>query len=66
MKFTETTVEPPDSKYVRKGWRDRVRAYLDAQIEAGATLYGEREDGAYVAYSKEGERVLREPGNHPD
>ena len=41
-------------------WQARIKAGLDAQIAAGATLYGEREDGAVVAYSKDGERVIEE------
>ena len=47
-------------------WQDRVKRHLDAQIEAGATLYGRREDGAYVAYSKDGEWIIEEPGQSSD
>ncbi len=41
-------------------WRKRLKADLEAQLEAGATLYCVRPDGAYVARTKHGDRVIRE------
>ena len=43
-------------------WRDQIKAYLASQLEAGGTLYGFRSDGAYIARTKDGDRVL----SHPD
>ena len=44
-----------------KDWREQIKADLAAQLEAGGTLYGFREDGAYVARTKEGDQVLGPP-----
>ena len=38
----------------RDSWRSRLRAHLDAEIAAGATLYTRRADGTYVARRIEG------------
>ena len=43
----------------RDSWRDRVRADLAAQVEAGGTLYGFRKDGAYIARTKDGDRIIK-------
>ncbi len=40
------------------GYQDEIRAHLEAELEAGATLYGYREDGTYVARTKSGDRVI--------
>lgn len=45
-----------------EGWRERVKADLAAQLEAGATLYGRRADGCFVARSKTGDVVLARKG----
>lgn len=42
-------------------WRDRIKAHLASQLEAGGTLYGFRSDGAYIARTKDGDRVLSNP-----
>ncbi len=39
-------------------WRDRVKADLAAQVEAGGTLYGLRRDGTYVARTKKGDAFV--------
>ena len=52
---------PPDIPGFPKGWRDEIKAALAAQVEAGGTLYGVRSDGAYIARTKEGDRVLVAP-----
>ncbi len=49
---------PPEAQ----GWRERVKADLAAQIEAGATLYGRRADGCFIARSKSGDRILARKG----
>ena len=50
----------PTKPIQREGWRDRIRADLAAQIEAGGTLYGYRNDGGvYVARTKRGDRIIR-------
>ena len=49
---------PPDHS---EAWRERIKADLAAQIEAGGTLYGRRKDGAYVARTKAGDRVIEPP-----
>ena len=43
-------------------WRERIKADLAAQIEAGATLYGIREDGCFVARNKSGDRIISRKG----
>ena len=43
-------------------WRDQIKADLAAQLAAGGTLYGIRSDGAYIARTRDGDRVL----SHPD
>ena len=60
------TPEPPDIPGFPKGWREEIKAELAAQVEAGGTLYGVRSDGAYIARTKEGGRVLAPPGRKSD
>ena len=52
---------PPDIPGRPKDWREQIKADLAAQVEAGGTLYGVRWDGAYIARTKEGDRVLVAP-----
>ena len=52
---------PPNIPGRPKDWRDQIKADLAAQVEAGGTLYGVRSDGAYIARTKEGDRVLNPP-----
>ena len=52
---------PPDIPGRPKDWREQIKADLAAQVEAGGTLYGVRSDGAYIARTKEGDRVLIAP-----
>jgi len=55
--ITDKLSGPPDWP---TGWRDEIKADLTAQLEAGGTLYGIRSlDGAYVARSKNGDRVIK-------
>ena len=62
MQERKRTVRPPPDKPGRpKDWRDQIKADLAAQLEAGATLYGIRSDGAYIARTKDGDRVIRRP-----
>ncbi len=49
---------PPPDPHFAKDWREQIKARLAAQVEAGGTLYGVRADGAYVARTKHGERVI--------
>lgn len=56
-----TTGPEPEIPGFPKDWRDQIKADLAAQLEAGGTLYGVRADGAYVARTKDGDRVLRKP-----
>ncbi len=56
-------VPPPDIPGRPKDWREQIKADLAAQVEAGGTLYGVRSDGAYIARTKEGDRVLKRPGD---
>ena len=56
------SAQPPDIPGRPKDWREQIKAYLAAQVEAGGTLYGVRSDGAYIARTKEGDRVLSGPG----
>ena len=57
----ETSAPPPDIPGFPKDWRDQIKADLADQLAAGGTLYGVRSDGAYVARTKDGDRVLRTP-----
>ncbi|MDE0415886.1 MAG: hypothetical protein OXI95_02980 [bacterium] len=57
--------QPPDIPGRPKDWRDQIRADLAAQVEAGGTLYGVRSDGAYIARTKHGDRVLLPPERKP-
>ena len=62
MQGRNRTVQPPPDKPGRpKDWCDQIKADLVAQLEAGATLYGIRSDGAYIARTEEGDRVIRRP-----
>ena len=55
---------PPDPAGRPKDWREQIKADLAAQLEAGGTLYGvRRSDGAYIARTKHGDRVLKWPGD---
>ncbi len=57
--YRKTTASPPDIPGFPKDWRDQIKADLADQLEAGGTLYGVRVDGAYVARTRDGDRVLR-------
>ena len=59
----ETASRPPDPPGRPKDWREQIKADLAAQLEAGGTLYGVRSDGAYIARTKHGDRVLKWPGD---
>ena len=62
MPWHEESASPPPDKPGRpKDWREQIKADLAAQLEAGATLYGVRSDGAYIARTKHGDRVLKRP-----
>ena len=50
--------EASDEPVQQAAWRDRIRADLAAQVEAGGTLYGYRQDGAYVARTKSGDEIV--------
>ena len=63
MKHRETAGAPPDVPGRPTNWRDQIKADLAAQVEAGGTLYGFRPDGAYIARTKYGDRVLRPPAD---
>ena len=39
----------------------QIAADLRADLSAGATVYGYREDGAYVARTRDGDRIVK-PG----
>ncbi len=56
---------PPDVPGRPKEWRDQIKADLAAQAEAGATLYGIRPDGTWIARTKDGDRVIRRPDRAP-
>lgn len=56
----------PDKPGRPKDWRDQIKADLAAQLEAGATLYGISKDGAYIARTKDGDRVIRRPAQESD
>ena len=61
-RFVRTEEEPPLAPGWPDDWQEEVKADLDRQVDAGATLYGYRSDGAYIANSKDGDRVLEGPG----
>ena len=43
-------------------WRERIKAGLAAQVEAGGKIYGYRRDGAYVVRTKDGDEITT-PGH---
>ncbi len=57
----KTAAPPPDIPGFPKDWREQIKADLAAQVEAGGTLYGVRSDGAYIARTKDGDRVIEAP-----
>ena len=59
QKHWETSASPPNIPGFPKDWRDQIKAYLTDQLAAGGTLYGIRSDGAYIARTRDGDRVLR-------
>lgn len=59
VKYRKTTMTMPDVPGRPKDWREQIKADLAAQLEAGGTLYSVRPDGAYVARTKQGDRVIR-------
>ena len=59
--FSESIAPPPEIPGFPTDWRDQIKADLAAQLEAGGTLYGVRSDGAYIARTKDGDRVLKKP-----
>ncbi len=59
--YRKLTALPPDIPGFPKNWREQIEADLAAQLEAGGTLYGVRADGAYIARTRDGDRVLELP-----
>ncbi|MXZ81572.1 MAG: hypothetical protein F4Z15_09535 [Gammaproteobacteria bacterium] len=59
------TAEPPDIPGFPKDWRDKIKADLADQLAAGGTLYGIRSDGAYIARTRDGDRVIKMPEREP-
>ena len=60
-------VDHPHDKPGRPAdWKDEIKTDLDAQLANGATLYGIRSDGAYIAKTKNGERVISRPPRQTD
>ncbi|MCY3880324.1 MAG: hypothetical protein OXF74_14240 [Rhodobacteraceae bacterium] len=53
---------PPEIPGFAEDWREQIMADLEAQVAAGGTLYGVRSDGAYIARTKDGVRVIEAPG----
>ncbi|MCY4461944.1 MAG: hypothetical protein OXC26_16350 [Albidovulum sp.] len=49
---------PPKKPGRPKDWQDQIRVDLPAQVEAGATHYGIRSDGANIARTKDGDRII--------
>ena len=62
MKIVKMPKEPPPPPGWPDDWQDEIKADLARQVEAGATLYGYRKDGRYIARTKNGDRVLSGPG----
>ena len=60
-KYKETATPPPNVPGRPEDWREQIKADLAAQLDAGGTLYGVRSDGAYVARTRDGDRVLGRP-----
>lgn len=65
LKRKETVGPMPDVPGRPDDWREQIKADLAAQLEAGGTLYGVRSDGAYIARTKHGDRVIRPPAGKP-
>ena len=51
-------IVPRSKPAEQDAWRDRIKADLAAQVEAGGTLYGYRQDGAYIARTRDGDRIV--------
>ncbi len=58
MQENQNSKDPMKVPDFADDWRDRIKADLAAQLEAGGTLYGVRSDGAYTAQTKDGKRVI--------
>ena len=54
---------PSETLVQKTAWRDRIKADLAAQIQAGGTLYGYRQDGAYVARTRKGDAIVKPGAN---
>ena len=61
VKHWETAAPPPDRPGRPEEWRERIKADLAAQVEAGATLYGFRPDGTCIARTRDGDRIVKRP-----
>ena len=61
-KHREITGPPPEIPGRPEDWREQIEAFLAEQLEAGGTLYGVRSDGAYIARTGHGDRVIEQPG----
>ena len=57
----DTVPAPPEIPGFPEDWREQIKAVLAAQLDSGGTLYGVRSDGAYIARTSEGDRVISLP-----
>ena len=58
----ETATDPPAIPGFPKDWREQIKAHLANQLASGGTLYGFRSDGAHIARTSHGDRILALPG----
>ena len=58
MMVKDEDTEASGKPVPQAAWRERIRADLAAQVEAGGTLYGYRQDGEYVARTKGGDEIV--------
>lgn len=59
MQEQKRTASPPEKPGRPQNWREQIKADLATQVKAGATLYGFRRDGAYIARTRYRERTIR-------
>ena len=66
MQRQNLTDLPPQLSGQPAEWQDNIKADLDTRAAKGRQFYGIREDGEYIARTKDVDKIIRRPSQQLD